>query len=70
MRRLFNLISRLERTAARCDELAGQRFSQASISSALQGELIDQGLAYQLEAGQLRLKAARLLRRITAVVCL
>lgn len=64
MRRLLQHISRLNRTAERCDDLAGCRFSQASVSSELQGDLIDQGLAYKLEADRLRIRAARMLRRV------
>lgn len=68
MRCLMRHISRLERTAARCDNLAGQRFSQASISSEFQSDLFDQALAFQLQAGKLRIKAARLLLRVAPVV--
>ena len=68
MRQLFKLISRTERTAARCDERAGRCFSQASISSYFQAELIEAGFAYQLEGHQQRLRAAKLLRSVPAVV--
>ena len=66
MRRLMKLISRLNREAARCEDFAGQRFSQSSVSPHFQGDLIDQGIAYKLEADQLRLKAVKLLLNVPA----
>lgn len=69
MKRLFKQISQLNREAARCDDLAGQRFSQASISSAFQCDLMEQGHAYQLEGDRLRIRAAELLRCVPPVVC-
>ncbi len=68
MKQLFKRISRLERGAARCERIAGERFSQATISSEFQGDLIDNGLAYKLAADQLRLQAAKLLLNVPIVV--
>lgn len=59
MQRLFCLISNLNREAQRYEQLARERFSQAKISPALEGQLLDQGVEYKLAADALRLEAAK-----------
>ena len=68
MRRLMKLISRFNREAARFERFARERFSQAKVSLYQQGELMDQGIAYKLSADRLRLKAAKMLLNVPAVV--